>query len=353
MAEERLTSRQRMRALFTGEPLDRVPCVPFAMAYAAKVSGVGLKDFYTDVEACYSAQRLAAEKHGYEGSPNYGFASFGGAEFGGEVMYPEDERLQAPMVMKPGLDTYEKVEKLEIPDPRTAGTMPKQLEFARLCKQNKTGIGIQCGTPFTIAGNAIGVENIMLWMLDAPDVVHLALKKVTEFCIRLSELFVEEFGASSCMGAFGATMDSNMLISPNQFAEFSLPYIQQVSAAVSGMGIRSFSAHLCGNHTLNLPHWAKVDFGQPGFISIGSQIDVADAVHHLGERNIIAGNIDTAEIMQESAEHVRGLCKDAIEKGMKGKRGFVLMCGCEVPPQTPPENVATMVEACREFGRYE
>ncbi|MBI3090294.1 MAG: uroporphyrinogen decarboxylase family protein [Candidatus Tectomicrobia bacterium] len=352
MTEDRLTSRQRMRALFLGEPLDRVPCVPFAMAFAAKVAGISIKDFYTAAEACYAGQARAAQMLGYEGSPNYGFASFGGGEFGGEVMNPEDERLQAPMVMKPGLDTLEKVERLKVPDPRTAGTIPMMLEFAHLCRKNKTGISVQCGTPFTVAGNAMGVENLMLWLIDTPDLVHAALKKIAEFCIRVVELFAGEFGAGSLMAAFGSTMDSNMLISGEQFEEFSLPYAQQVADAVRAMGVRSISAHLCGDHNLNLPRWAKVDFGKPGFLSLGSQTSLPTAVRLLGERNILAGNLDTAEVMQGTPERVKELSRIAIEQGMKSARGFVLMCGCEVPPPTPRENILAMVEACREYGRY-
>ena len=56
--------------------------------------------------------------------------------------------------------------------------------------------------------------------------------------------------------------------------------------------------------------------------------------------------------VMESSDRVRAACRQAIEQGKPGSR-FILSSGCEVPRDTPVENLRAMVEAAREFGAYD
>ena len=47
MSDE-LTPKGRISALLSGEPLDRVPCVPLILNHAARVIGVSIKRYATD-----------------------------------------------------------------------------------------------------------------------------------------------------------------------------------------------------------------------------------------------------------------------------------------------------------------
>jgi hypothetical protein len=44
-------------------------------------------------------------------------------------------------------------------------------------------------------------------------------------------------------------------------------------------------------------------------------------------------------------------CRTAIEQGKPGGRS-ILSGGCEIPRDTPPENLRAMVVAAKEFGQY-
>lgn len=347
-----MTSRERMRTLLSGSRPDRVPCIPLIVGYAAKIAGFSLKDIYYDPEKSYKAQILAADLHGYDGSPSYASASFGGWEFGGEIKYPEEERFQTPVIIKYPVKTSEDVEKLEIPDSKTAGSIPNSIAFAKISRQHGGSISFQAGTPFTVAGNVIGHERMLYWMIKEPELVHNVLRKVTEFLISVAKYFVDGFGAERCMALDYAPLESNQLISPQQFETFSFPYTLEIHERVLAMGVRSFFSHLCGDHNKNLKLWKEIPFGKPGIISIGTQIDLGDAKEMFGEKHIIAGNVSTGAILQESPEEVMELCRQCIEKGKDSPRGYILMAGCEVPPLSPPVNVHAMVKAAKEYGRY-
>lgn len=75
-------------------------------------------------------------------------------------------------------------------------------------------------------------------------------------------------------------------------------------------------------------------------------------VERFGKEYILCGNVDPPSLMTKPFDEVFELCKKNIEVGMRAKGGYMLMCGCELPPPTPPANVYAMVKACREYGKY-
>lgn len=348
-----MTSRERMRALFSGSKPDRVAVIPFAMSYSARVAGISLRDYYLAPEKCFEAQTRAAAMIGYDGGPIYGYASVGGWEFGGEVLMPEDGSIRySPTVSKYPIQTYEGVQRLQVPDPSEAGCYPLMMEFAKICRANGFSAPLQIGTPFTFAGNAVGPERLMIWMLEAPDIVHQLLEKVTDFLIAAADWFSAEFGSARCAVSASSTIDSNMLISPGQFRTFSFPYLCKLHESVLRMGARSIFVHLCGDHSKNLPIWKDVPLGEPGVLSLGSQVDIAYARELLEDKCILGGNIDTSALLTEKPEAIIDLCRGALEKGKDSRSGFILMPSCELAPGTPIDNVLAMIEAARKYGRY-
>ncbi|MBI3091699.1 MAG: uroporphyrinogen decarboxylase family protein [Candidatus Tectomicrobia bacterium] len=346
-----MTSRERMKSLFIGKRPDRVPVIPMAMSFTAKAMGVPLLEFYTNMRLCFDTQVEAAKKFGYDGNPTYGMACFGGYEFGGEIEFPVNERIMSPTVRRHPIETPQDVDRIAMPDPRTAGIMPLLYEFGHICVEHGISANFVCGSPFSMAANCVYAETFMLWLIDCPEVVHTLMRKTSDFCLALSEAFIQEFGARAAAGFF-STFDANSLISPDQFREFAFPYAREVNQKVLDMGVRSMFVHLCGNHMRNLPMWAEVPFGNPGVISLGDENDLTYAKEVLGKQHIIAGNINTAVLMQETPEKVEEACRRALEKAKDAPRGYVVMPSCELPPATPIENLEAMLHAARTYGRY-
>jgi len=53
-----------------------------------------------------------------------------------------------------------------------------------------------------------------------------------------------------------------------------------------------------------------------------------------------------------SSEDVYEITKQAVLRGKDAPLGYVLMAGCEVPPEAPPYNIFTMLKACKMYGQY-
>ena len=345
---------ERMQALLSGKKLDRVPFIPFLFGYTAVTTGFKVGDIYAEPEKSFRAQLLTQEMFGYDGSPLYGYASFGGWELGGDIHFPYGRYEQAPNVTRHPLSTPEAVEDYRVPDDVSqCGAVPLMLRFSDLQARYGMPVIVQAGTPFTCTGAAIGEETMLKWMRREPEVVHKALRKVTDFLLKVIELFVDRYGAERMMAFDGGPTEANQLISPRQFEEFALPYVAEIHNKSVAMGIKHFFTHICGEQNLNLPHWKKVNCGEPGIVSVGHEVSLETAKKVFGAKNIVAGNINTTVIQMGTPEEVYEVTRQCIVEGKDSPGGFVLMAGCEVPVLAPPVNMYYMMKALRDHGFYD
>ena len=265
---------------------------------------------------------------------------------------PKGNYEQAPIHTTCPVQSEEDVDRLELPDVRVAGCLPLAMEFSRLQVEQGTPITLVLGGNFTIAGNICPVEKMCRWMLRKPELVHRILRLATDHIVDVVRYWADIFDVEQVIPQIWEPLASNDIISPRQFQGFILPYMQESGEKILSMGVKHIFYHICGEQNLNLPYWAQMPMGSPGICSIGSQIEIATAIEYLGDIAIIAGNIEPNIIQTAKPQQVHELCKKAIEAGKKAPRGFMLMSGCETPPDTPPYNVYMMRKAIDDFGWY-
>lgn len=351
-SEPQMTSAERMEAMYNHQPVDRVAFIHRGYGFGAKNVGYPLADIYENPAKSFAAQQLTAKQYNSDGTPFYTFVSYGAWEFGGGIKYPEDRVGSGPSVARRPVETLADLEQLVLPDPQTAGCIPKQMEFARLQEQNNVQIAFICGSPFTHAANLCGVEKFMEWIVIEPEAVHRAMRLMTDHISQVAQYFVDTFGKDRVIARSAAPTESNALISPKHFEEFAFPYLKELHESVLGIGVKSIYCHICGEQNRNLPLWTQVPFGNPGMLSFGHEVELATAAEHFPE-HIIAGNVDPHLIANGTPEAVYEACRETIEKGKRDCAGrFVLMGGCEIPASVPPYHIYLMQKAVQEFGAY-
>ena len=351
--QETMTSGERMGALLMRQRPDRLPFMPFAGGFCAKNVGYPVRVLYSDPEKSFWSQMWTAEMFGYDGGAIFGYASQGGWEFGGEIKMPESEWEQAPVVTKFPAQTPEAVDALEIPEVETAGIYPLAIQFAKIQQQFGMPIFVQVFAPFTSAGNTAEVDTLCRWMMKQPEVAHKLLQKCTVFAKKVIDYFTENFPNYPIMAFSGEATSANQIISPRQFEQFVLPYMKELHAYVLGHGIRHILCHICGEQNLNLQYWAQMEYGDPGILSFGHEVDLTKAIEIFGDKHIIAGNVEPQVIQNGTNQQVYELCKACIEKAKYAPSGYMLMAGCEVPVQAPSYNIYVMKKAVIEYGFYD
>lgn len=351
-ANEVTTKMQRIEALLNDEKVDRVPLWFMMEGFCSKTVGYEISSFYTDVNKSFWSQVWTYEMYEIDEDPRYQYGACGALEFGGEIKQPSGEWMQAPSVLRNPARNEEEAWKLKMPDVKNAGYTPFSIEFAKL--QQKFGMFIQphIGDPFVWAGNICSADSLMRWIYRKPEIVHHVMKLVTEYLIEVMRYWVETFGGDRIIPWMPSSTSSNALISTKHFEEFVLPYVKEITEKGLELGIKHFHHHLCGDHNLNLPLWSTVNRGNPGIITCAPEVDLSDAIKYFGETCIIGGNVSPPLLQSGTPQDIYDAARQCIEKAKFAPRGFILMSGCDVPPNTPPYNMHTMLKAARDFGKY-
>ena len=347
-----MTSVERMEALRRGRPLDRVPLLSFILGFCAKNVGYPVASIYSDPEKSFQAQVWTKEQYGYDSDPFFGYASYGGYEFGGKIKLPESEYEQAPSHMRFAVQNEKDAETLRLPDVKTAGMLPLAMRFSRLQAEHGILPSVVVGGPFTVAGNLCGVDTLCRWVIKRPELVHRLLRLATDHVLDVARHWIDVFGKGRVNMQIWEPLASNQIISPRQFEKLVLPFQIELHQKALEMGIGHILCHICGEQNQNLAGWAQVPMGDCGMISIGKEIDIQTAIKYFGDTCIIAGNIEPAILQTGTSQEIHELCRQAIEKGKHAPRGYALMQGCEVPVNTPPYNLYTMKKAIDDFGWY-
>jgi uroporphyrinogen decarboxylase len=352
-----MTDRERIEALLRREKPDRVPIWPFAYdGFAAVYAKASVADAYCSPEVSLAAQRKACKDFGWVFSPFFSYASFGAWEFGGEIKWPTGEFAQAPMVMRHPVETEEDAWNLKMPNVKEAGFVPLKMAFAKLSARerldnepfNVEGFGGGC---FGLAANIVGVESFLRWIIKKPDLAHHLLRLAADFKVALAQYWKDTFGTEGVIPKGGEPTASNQMISPRQFEKFALPYIKETQEKILAMGYQTTYMHICGEHNLNLPHWAHIPFGNPGILSIGHEVKIETAGRYFPDQ-IILGNLNPSIIQTGTPEDVYVNTKKNIEEGKDLPGGYIFSPGCQLPPKAHPDNVMAMTRAVDDFGWY-
>lgn len=351
--QDRMSKNDRIKALLNGQPVDHVPFYPFILGFATRNVGYSTATIYKNPRKSFDAQMWTQEQYGFDWGPIYGFASYGGWEFGGGIKMPVGDYEQAPSHTSFPVNSEKDIDTITLPDVKVAGCLPLAMEFSQLQKEAGTTISVTFGGSFTIAGNICPVEKLCRWIIKEPELAHRILRLATDHIVDVMQYWTDTFGGKQVIPQIWEPLASNDIISPKQFEEFVLPYMHESGEKILDMGVKHIFYHICGEQNLNLPYWAQIPMGNPGICSIGSQITIADATKHLGDIAIIAGNIEPHIIQTGTPIEVYELCRDTILIGKRAPRGFMLMSGCETPPATPPYNLYMMRKAIDDFGWYE
>ena len=354
---DRMTHQERMQALYSYQKPDRVPILQLADKFAMINAGCTLTELHTEPQKALDAWLSTCQQYGWEPEPpHHPWIVLGSWNFGAKVRMPDSPYAMSVAVEEYPVKTEEDVLNLKLPDPKTAGNIPKRFEYARLQEKAGMMVTFRMNSPFNTASDICGAEQFCRWLLKKPEICTRLLELALTHLGEVLKYWAQNFGASRVFCCVGSPSESNQVISPRHFKEYALPYHRKFHKMLRDIGIKRFFFHICGEQNLNLPHLAEFassadSWPHPTILSFGHEVDLEAAAHYFPQ-DIIMGNIEPAVIQEGSPEQIYELCKVAIEKGKKIPGGFILGPGCDVPPRAPAANIQMMTKAVSDFGWY-
>lgn len=247
---------------------------------------------------------------------------------------------ESATVEKHPVKTVSDLDQYKVVDPMYDGRVWVFQETLRLLKQKVTlPLGAYVSGPFTLAGLMMGANAIAMATIDIPDVVQATVN----FC----EKVIIDYAKS--LQAAGANMicildPTAMMLSPRAYWEFAGKSIQNL---VRHLDTRTI-LHICGN----TEHLATM-MCETGVhaLSLDSLVDLPKIARKTPSDVVLIGNVGPVETMlQGNREKVRRDTIALMEK-MRKYDNFIVSTGCDLPPETPLENILEFVETGKNFRR--
>jgi uroporphyrinogen decarboxylase len=275
----------------------------------------------------------------YAGS---GYNNFHTAALGGKIKFRE---VGAPDLEGPIISSEEDLVKLNIEDidkDETTNTVKAALRRTKETIGDQFVVTMTAWGPFTNAARLFGEEVMMKATYKNPDLVEKILDFATELLIHLYEPVVND-GTLEVISLADPTASGD-LVSKKQFERFALPYLKKFTDWAKSKNVHTL-LHICGDTTDRIELFPETG---ASCISVDHKTDIARSKELLYGKMCFAGNVNPVEVMlQGSVELVESSCKQIV--GAAGTDGaFVLMPGCDIPPDVPYENITKFIQVAQE-----
>ena len=234
------------------------------------------------------------------------------------------------------LESAADVEALQIPSLDTK-RVPEYLKANRLAAAElDVPLFGGCIGPFSLAGRLYDMTELMMAMYIEPDTANLLLDKCTQFILE----YCKQIKASGSAGVVMAEPAAGLL-SNDDCQAYSSRFVKTIVDAVQDDNF-VVMLHNCGNTGQCTK--AMIETGAAA-LHFGNAIDMAQVLEEVPADIAVSGNINPVEIMKfGTPQQVEDVAKQLIKLADK-HNNFILSTGCDVPPETPFENIESLFNA--------
>lgn len=331
-----MTGLERVRGAIRFEPTDRVPVAPMLGAHAAALAGITYEAASADPTAQAHALLRAVELYRPDAVFTLMDLSAEPEALGAEVTASATRSRIVTRHLAPEALLADDLEGMIL-----TARVPAFVDTVRRLRAalgDTVMVAALISGPLTAAANAVGIETIARMLRRQRQMLAEMLEGLTKACMSVARAHLEA-------GAHGVMVlepcATSGILGPDDLSSLLLARLQALAEHVrrrDGIGL----LHICGDCRASLPGLADSRFD---VLSLDAPVDLARAREVVGHHLTLMGNLDVRHLLPrgtpESVQEAAMLL--ARELGSGG--GFILSGGCELPPETPIENVRQMVQA--------
>lgn len=320
------------------EPVERVPWVPFVGVHGGYLIGVDAEQYLKSAPNMIAGLTKAIELYKPDGIPVSFDLQLEAEILGCKLNWAKEN---PPAVVTHPLSEGVLLSSLKVPTAND-GRIPIVLETTRTLRTQNPEIalyGLITG-PFTLALHLLGTE-IFMKLFEDPEYVM----EVMDFCTKVAISYSEMLLDAGC-DVIAVVDPMTSQIDPASFETYVTPYVSQIFDFIRQKEKLS-SFFVCGHAQQNIE--AMCDC-HPDNISIDENIPL-DFVKEiaLSKKISFGGNLKLTVVLlmgdPDDCKHDALSCLD-----LGGNRGFILAPGCDLPMQTPVENIQAVSELV--FSQY-
>ncbi|MBM3289096.1 MAG: uroporphyrinogen decarboxylase [Candidatus Hydrogenedentes bacterium] len=333
-----MNGRERILSTIDGGTPDRLPFMPITMMFAADHAGKSYGEYARDHRTLVECQLRLAEDFDVDHVSCISDPAREAADFGASVKYFDDQPPAIDEEHAVLLDRATLVG-LKQPDPLGGGRMHDRVKAAALFKERVGGSKLIEGWvegPCAMAADLRGINTLMMDFYEAPDFVRDLFAYVVDLELKFARAQIDAGADSIGVGDAAAS-----LIGPQLYEEFVLPYEVQLVNGIHEMGAR-VRLHICGNTSPILGGMGRLGCD---IVDLDFPAGMSAARGAMGPRQTLLGNIDPVRALRDGTPE--SVYAAIAECHRDAHAPYIVSAGCEVPRDTPAENLRAMGEYAR------
>ncbi|SHF52395.1 uroporphyrinogen decarboxylase [Mariniphaga anaerophila] len=321
-----------IRKAFTLQPTDRIPWVPFVGVHGGFLTGTDAATYLKSAEEIVDGISKSVDLYNPDGIPVVFDLQVEAEALGCELRWSE---AGVPAVVSHPLAEGKALSDLQIPGPND-GRIPVCVKAAGTLRKKYPDLalyGLITG-PFTLALHLLGTD-IFMKLFEAPDEVN----SVMEFCTQVGEKMAQYYLEAGC-DIIAVVDPMTSQIDPLTFESFVTPFATRIFDYIRREGKLS-SFFVCGHAQQNIEAMCNCN---PDNISIDENIPLDFVKEVALDKGIsFGGNLKlTVVLLMGTPDDCRENALECLDLG--GKTGFILAPGCDLPRETPPENLTAVAD---------
>ena len=328
-----MTSRERVLNHLAGQPVDRLPLMPITMMFACNQIGALYRDYCTDYRVMVEGQIRTAEKFGFDYVNTMSDPAREAADCGAKVEYFDHQPVaivedQALLADKAALA------RLKIPDPLGGGRMHNGVKALALYKERvgkEKMIEGWVEGPIAEAADLRGINRVMTDFFDDPQFVRDLFAFVIQMELRFAKA---QIAAGADVIGVGDAAAS--LVGPQIYDEFIWPYEKQLVDGIHALGGK-VRLHICGNTRKILAGMGRLGCD---IVDVDFLAPLAEARAQMGPNQVLLGNMNPVAVLRNSSP--AQVTDVILECHRAAGARFIVGAGCEVPRDTPAENLRAL-----------
>jgi uroporphyrinogen decarboxylase len=336
-----MISKDLVHAALSGHPVPRVATGPLAVHFCAGVAGYTLQQYTTDPRALADSVIRYHERF-HPDAVWLSADTWVSAEAMGARVGATGDNQPFGGLGDPAVRTAADIDRIPAPDTGRHGRYPLMLEALTrvVAALGREVFIVACCDqyPFALASALMGINEIMLKVMDDPPFVEALMHRCAEYQVAYAR----------ALAAAGADMISGGdspagLIGPGLYEQYALPFEKRVIAGIKADTDKPVSLHLCGQAT---PFLKGLASSGADVLELDHLVDLREACRVVGPDIALWGNLDPVRLLAQStpAAVVAAARQAVATVSSCGHRRFVLSSGCTLAMETPHENLAAMLD---------
>jgi uroporphyrinogen decarboxylase len=309
--------------------------IPLIGIAGVKLSNTSIKQNLTNSDVQFDTIRKIYENYRPDGIFTFMDLTVEAEVLGLKINFPENDN---PSVAEHPVKTLSQLQDLSKKYTGVSGRMQVFIETVEKMVQNlDTHAGAYVIGPFTLAGELNGVSDLLMNTIEDADftreLVNFSTKVVQDYTQKLFNA-----GADTVC----VLEPTAMMLSPELYETYSLKPFQTILKAVD---YKPMILHICGDTTHLVEKMAQS--GAQG-LSLDSVVDFEKIIRKIPSEMELIGNLDPVDVFLNGDNEKVTAATKCLKDKMQKHDNFVMGTGCDLPLETPLDNVHAFMKSARE-----